>query len=189
MPFPTNDLVMARPVVPFRSPIGPGRRVCYHGLWVVITSDGQSGAVRLDLRVRWAECDAAGIIYHAHAFDWFSEGRLAWLEAHGLSYYDVLRARGVDLLVLECEARFGRMLRPGEAVTVTTRAGGLTPTRVAFHYQVEAGGRTAATGVTRHVFVAAGHAISLSKRCPDIFAALRGQVAAGTADGKEPSAW
>ena len=142
-------------------------------------SDQSLVATVTTFRVRWAECDPAGIIYHARAFDWFSEGRLAWLEARHLSYYDVLRARGVDLLVMGCDARFLHMLRPGDRLSLTTRVGALTPTRLHFMYAVEAGGRAVIEGATRHVFVAGGHAINLKKRHPDIYEALLASLGGG----------
>jgi acyl-CoA thioester hydrolase len=145
--------------------------------------DGKAGlsetgpVARLNLRVRWAECDAAGIIYHARAFDWFSEGRIAWMEQLGLSYYQLLRPRSIELLVLECQARFVNMLQPGDQCELVVWAGEMTPTRVTFFYRVEREGRLMIEGLTRHVFVAGGHAINLRKKAPDLHEAWMGALA------------
>jgi acyl-CoA thioester hydrolase len=123
----------------------------------------------LPITVRWSECDPAGIIYHAHVFDWFSEGRIAWLSRLGLSYYEVLRPQGFELLVLECQARFLHTLRPGDTAELDIGAADLTPTRVTFYYRVRLEGRVVVEGVTRHVFVMAGHAVNLRKRAPGLY--------------------
>jgi acyl-CoA thioester hydrolase len=125
--------------------------------------------VTVPITVRWSECDAAGIIYHAHVFDWFSEGRIAWLKALGISYYEVLRPIGFELLVLECQARFLHTLKPGDDVWLDVAAAELTPTRVSFYYRVRRQDQVMAEGVTRHVFVVAGHAVNLRKRAPDLY--------------------
>jgi acyl-CoA thioester hydrolase len=127
---------------------------------------------RLSLRVRWAECDAAGVLYHAHALDWFSEARVVWLESIDASYYQHVRQEGIELLVLDVFARFPRALHPGDAIDVTAWVDELTPTRMRFVYRVEHQGRVAVEGFTRHAFVREGRAVSLSKASPLLYARL-----------------
>jgi acyl-CoA thioester hydrolase len=124
-------------------------------------------------QVRWAECDAAGIIYHAHVFDWFSEARIAWLKEHHLDYYDVLRARSIELLVKTANASFHHTLRPGDPIRIVVTAGELSPTRVTFHYRVTAPANpeiTAIEGFTEHAFVVENRAKRLDRTAPDILA-------------------
>lgn len=130
-------------------------------------------APTLPFRVRWAECDAAGIIYHAHVFDWFSEGRVAWLEGAGLSYYKGLRPLGLELLVLDCRARFHLALSPGDAVALKVLAVNLTPTRLDFLYSVTHGEHLAVEGMTRHVFVRGGKPVNMRKAFPSELNILR----------------
>ena len=122
-------------------------------------------------RVRWAECDAAGIIYHAHVFDWFSEGRIVWLKEHQLDYYDCLRPRRIELLVKSATAKFHHSLQPGDPIRLSIAAGQLSPTRVAFHYQVSSPDNpslVALEGLTEHAFVVDGRAKRLDRSAPDI---------------------
>lgn len=136
-------------------------------------------ATEWNSQVRWAECDAAGIIYHARVFDWFSEGRIAWLNEHGLGYYDVLRAHGIELLVKTATATFHHTLHPGDPVRLTISLETLTPTRVSFHYRVAAPANpdiTALEGITEHAFVVDNRARRLNRMFPDLFAQFeRGQ--------------
>ncbi len=123
--------------------------------------------------VRWAECDAAGIIYHARVFDWFSEGRIAWLNDHQLSYYELLRPHGVELLVKSATAAFHHALRHGDPVRLRISMETLTPTRVSFRYWMAAPANpdvTALEGLTEHAFVVDNRARRLDRMFPDIFA-------------------
>ncbi|AEW03715.1 thioesterase [Sulfobacillus acidophilus DSM 10332] len=125
--------------------------------------------------VRWAECDAAGIIYHARVFDWFSEARVSWLAEHALSYYHVLRPQGVELLVKSAHAHFRHALAPGDRVRVTIRLQQITPTRATFHYEGFLWREEwilALEGETDHAFVQGGRAQRLDRRHPDIYQAF-----------------
>lgn len=122
-------------------------------------------------RVRWAECDAAGIIYHAHVFDWFSEARISWLRQYDLDYYGVLRARGIELLVKSANASFHHTLKPGDPVRLLVSAGELSKTRVTFRYRVLAPSNpdvTALEGFTEHAFVVNGRAQRMDRAALDI---------------------
>ncbi|MCY0878049.1 MAG: thioesterase family protein [Firmicutes bacterium] len=122
--------------------------------------------------VRWAECDAAGIIYHARVFDWFSEGRIQWLREHDLDYYEVLRGQGLEMLVKTAEASFHHSLRPGDVIELDIALEWVTPTRAAFRYQVfhpENPDLVAIEGRTEHSFVVDGRARRLDRRFPEIF--------------------
>lgn len=141
-----------------------------------------SRAVRWPLTVRWAECDAAGIIFHGRVFEWFSEARVAWLAHNGVSYYrDVVPMR-VELLVTEATAQFRRPLRPGDAVVVEARVSHLTPARIYFAYRVWHGAEVAVAGETHHAFVTEGRAGNVKKTHPRLYEALVG--AAGEAAEK-----
>jgi acyl-CoA thioester hydrolase len=131
----------------------------------------------LPLVVRWAECDAAGIIFHGRVFEWFSEARVAWLAQAGLSYYHDVVPLGVELLVTRATAAFQRPLRPGDAVVVEARVTHLTPARMHFGYRVLRDGLRCADGETQHGFVMHGRAGNLKKA----HAALYEQLLAGTA--------
>lgn len=132
----------------------------------------------LSLTVRWAECDAAGIIYHGKVFDWFSEGRIAWLRGVGFPYYERLRPAGLELLVLDCQARFHERLQPGHAITLRVGATNVSPTQMEFLYRVLSDeGKIAVEGITRHVFILHGRATNLKKSAADVFSAIKRRVA------------
>lgn len=139
------------------------------------TEEGETTVIRettWQSDVRWAECDAAGIIYHARVLDWFSEGRIAWLKAHGLDYYEVLRTQGIELLVKSANVSFHHTLRPGDPIDLITDVDLLTPTRVSFRYRIRAPQDTslwAVEGQTEHAFVMNGRARRLNRVAPALF--------------------
>ncbi len=123
--------------------------------------------------VRWAECDAAGIIYHAHLFDWFSEARICWLENHHLDYYKILRPRAIELLVRHAEVQFFHAMHPGDNIAVHIALEGISATRAKFSYHVfnQADAKVETSrGLTEHIFVSQGHAIRLDRQQPELFA-------------------
>ncbi len=129
--------------------------------------------------VRWSEVDAAGIIYHAHVFDWFSETRIAWLRHHQLDYYDVLRPLGVELLVKDARASFSHALELGDAVEVSGTLSQLSPTRCTFSYRIanpRLVGSYAVNGSTEHAFVVEGRAKRLDRYAPEMFKQLFASV-------------
>ncbi|MCY0908790.1 MAG: thioesterase family protein [Sulfobacillus thermotolerans] len=123
--------------------------------------------------LRWAECDVAGIIYHAHLFDWFSEARIHWLRVHNMDYYKILRPLGLELLVRHAEADFIHAMRPGDRCDVHASLTGLTPTRATFTYQVTSQGQETSRGITEHIFVLNGHAARLDRSLPEYYGSLQ----------------
>jgi acyl-CoA thioester hydrolase len=53
-----------------------------------------------DVRVRFAETDAQGVVHNSNYLVWFEVARIAYLEAHA-GGYQRLRDEGIESLVLE----------------------------------------------------------------------------------------
>ncbi len=58
-----------------------------------------------ELRVRYAETDQMGIVYHGNYFPWFEEARTNLLVAAGYTYRD-LEQKGLFFPLIECSCRF-----------------------------------------------------------------------------------
>jgi acyl-CoA thioester hydrolase len=104
---------------------------------------------RHDIRVRFAETDAMGIVHHAAYLPYLEEARVAYLRHLGHPN-DVIRAEGIDFSVLEVFVRYERALRFDEVVTVHLTVA--TTTRATFQlaYLLTVDGDRAATAVTVH---------------------------------------
>lgn len=101
------------------------------------------------LRVRFAETDAMGVVHHAAYLPYLEEARVAWLRAIGHPY-DSVRAEGVDFGVLEAFVQYRLALRFDEVVDVRLRAGAVTRTTFQVAYLVTVAGQVRATAVTVH---------------------------------------
>jgi acyl-CoA thioester hydrolase len=101
------------------------------------------------LRTRFAETDAMGIIHHASYLPYLEEARVAYLQELGHPYGEV-RDGGVDIAVLEVAVQYRRPLRFDDEVEVHLWAGAATRTTFQVAYLLTVGGEVRATAVTVH---------------------------------------
>jgi acyl-CoA thioester hydrolase len=105
------------------------------------------------LRVRYAETDQMGVVYHANYFIWFEVGRVELLRQLGFSYRDMERDDGCFIAVAEVKCRYRAPVYYDEEVVVRTRLKAVRESVVVFSYElVRADGRTLlAEGETTHI--------------------------------------
>ena len=101
------------------------------------------------IRVRFAETDAMGIVHHAAYLPYLEEARVEWLRQHGLPY-DVLRADGTDIAVLEVAMRYVRPLKFDELVRVHVRISDTSRTTFQVGYLLTVDDEVRAVGATVH---------------------------------------
>ncbi|MBI3538048.1 MAG: acyl-CoA thioesterase [Chloroflexi bacterium] len=80
----------------------------------------QKKIIETSFRVRYAETDASGVVYHANYLIWFEVGRGEWFWQQGRDYHRDVQARGLQWPVTEAAVRFNAPARYGERVTVRT---------------------------------------------------------------------
>lgn len=78
-----------------------------------------TGATISELRVRYAETDQMGVVYHAHYLVWCEIGRTDHIRRFGTSYAEMERA-GLSLAVAEANLRYHASARYDELVRVAT---------------------------------------------------------------------
>lgn len=105
--------------------------------------------VTIDLRVRYAETDQMGVVYHANYFVWCELGRTSYIRDLGRTYAE-LEAEGVLLAVADASARFHAGARYDERVRVATTLAAVRSRMVAFDYVITAPERGDARLVTAH---------------------------------------
>jgi acyl-CoA thioester hydrolase len=109
-------------------------------------------SVEIALRVRYAETDQMGIVYHSHYAVWFEIGRTEFCRAAGYPYRD-LEAAGIRIPVTGLECKYRRPARYDDALRVRTRLPDLSPRGLTFSYEVVGADETLlADGSTHHVF-------------------------------------
>ncbi len=74
------------------------------------------------LRVRYAETDKMGVVYHSNHFIWFELGRVELLRQMGFSYRDMEDKDGCYIAVAEAKCRYRAPAYYDEEVLVRTRA-------------------------------------------------------------------
>jgi len=131
-----------------------------------------------DIRVRYAETDQMGVVYHANYLVWCEIGRTDFIRRCGMSYADMERG-GIRLAVTEVTLRLHASARYDDLVRVTTRLAGLRSRAVEFAYHIAhaESGATIVSATTRLVSITAdGRSASLT---PEIRALLeRGPLVA-----------
>ena len=105
---------------------------------------------RTELRVRYAETDAMGIVHHATYPVWMELGRSDFLRELGQSYAE-WEAQGVRLVVNEIRVHFRAPARYDELVEVRTRLAEAGRRRIVFHYDITRGGTLLAVGESTHL--------------------------------------
>ncbi|MDF1505072.1 thioesterase family protein [Roseisolibacter sp. H3M3-2] len=108
-----------------------------------------------ELRVRYAETDQMGVVYHANYLAWCEVGRTEWIRAAGMSYRD-MEAQGVGLAVSDLQMRFHGAARYDDVVRVETRCTEVRSRLVSFDYVVSraADGARLVSASTRLVAIA-----------------------------------
>ena len=105
-----------------------------------------------DLRVRFAETDAQGIVHNSNYLVWFEVARVEYLERHA-GGYQRLRELGIEALVLESHVRYLQPARFDDRLVVHARCGDLKGARFRYEYAIERDGVVIADGWTAHATV------------------------------------
>lgn len=101
------------------------------------------------VRVRYAETDQMGVVYHANYFVWFEVGRTDWLREAGLTYRQ-LETEGLFLPVTEARCKYLASARYDDDLEIQTTAALVSPVRVGFDYTLTGPAGVLATGATVH---------------------------------------
>ncbi|MEE2924826.1 MAG: thioesterase family protein [bacterium] len=124
-------------------------------------------STRIKFKIRYSETDQMGVANHARYFDWFSEGRVAWLEERGERYSD-WEMKGWVLPVINAECKYIKSLRFQEVVELNTQVTKFNSRKVEFSYKIlkPSQNLTVATGRTTHVFM---HNVKIRQLKPEYY--------------------
>lgn len=100
-----------------------------------------------EVRVRYAETDQMGVVYHANYLVWCELGRTDLIRVLGRPYAEI-EAGGVALAVVEAGLRFLRPARYDELIRVVTTVGELRSRVVTFAYELLRGDEVLCTAST-----------------------------------------
>jgi acyl-CoA thioester hydrolase len=133
------------------------------------------------LRVRYAETDQMGVVYHANHFIWFEVGRVELLRQLGFSYRDMEARDNLFVAVAEATCRYRTPIRYDEEILVRTQMLNVRESVIHFGYELRrvADDALLAEGETTHIVTDANMKIAM---LPDKY-----MGAFRAAAGKRPS--
>lgn len=105
------------------------------------------------LRVRYAETDQMGVVYHSNHLIWFEVGRVELMRQMGFSYRDIERDEGCFIAVAEAKCRYKAPVYYDEEVIVKTRLKTVRSSVIVFSYELTRAstGALLAEGETTHI--------------------------------------
>src|ERR1700742_4083075 len=116
-------------------------------------SSADLGTNETRLRVRYAETDQMGVVYHSNHLIWFEVGRVELLRQLGFSYRDMERQDGRFIAVAEATCRYRAPAYYDEEVVVRTTLKTVRESVIIFSYELTKaeGGKLIAEGETTHI--------------------------------------
>jgi len=87
------------------------------------------------VRVRYAETDQMGVVYHGNYAQYFEMGRVEWLRNLGLSY-SVMEKQGVMLPVVSLTMNYKKPARYDDLLTVRTIFKKQEGVKIEFDYEI-----------------------------------------------------
>ncbi|GAB2776106.1 acyl-CoA thioesterase [Salinimicrobium soli] len=87
------------------------------------------------VKVRYAETDQMGVVYHGNYAQYLEIARIDWLEALGISYRK-MEEEGVMLPVYELNLRFKRSAKFDDQLRIETTLKEKPGVRISFTYQI-----------------------------------------------------
>jgi acyl-CoA thioester hydrolase len=105
------------------------------------------------IRVRYAETDQMGVVYHANHFIWFEIGRVELLRQFGFNYKDMEREDDCFIAVVDAQCRYKAPVHYDDEVIVRTRLKHVREKVIRFAYELRnvATGALLAEGETTHI--------------------------------------
>ena len=88
------------------------------------------------LRVRYAETDQMGVVYHANHFIWFEIGRVDLMRQLGFSYRDLERDHACFIPVVDARCRYKAPARYDDEIIVRTHLRNVRESVIHFGYEL-----------------------------------------------------
>jgi acyl-CoA thioester hydrolase len=146
----------------------------------------QQGFAETTVRVRYAETDQMGVVYHANYLVWFEVGRVEFIRQVGLDYKRMEEEEGAMIAVIEAKARYKAPARYDDELLIRTRLGGVRGSIVRFTYTVLRAADELVLCEGESVHMVVGRDMK-RRSMPDRYAALFFQVLGHSLEG-EPAA-
>jgi acyl-CoA thioester hydrolase len=120
-----------------------------------MTTNGIPTTVETTLRVRYAETDQMGVVYHSNYFVWFEVGRVELLRQLGFTYKEMEKQDDCVIAVVDARCRYKSPARYDDELVVRTHLKNIRESMIHFGYEVLrlADNSVLAEGETTHIVV------------------------------------
>lgn len=102
---------------------------------------------KLEIRVRYQETDAMGVLHHANYLTYFEMGRTELLRAAGFDYRQI-EANGLFMVIVQVACRYRRPARYDDLLCLKTTTVRATAARIEHQYELYRGDELLAEGET-----------------------------------------
>jgi acyl-CoA thioester hydrolase len=118
------------------------------------------------IRVRYAETDQMGVVYHSNHFIWFEVGRVELLRQLGFTYKDMEKEDDCFIAVVDARCRYKAPVHYDDEVVVRTYLKQVREKVIHFGYELRGAdtGQLLAEGETTHIVA---NAQMKSRRLPE----------------------
>lgn len=99
----------------------------------------------IEIRVRYQETDAMGVLHHANYFTYFEMGRTELLRAGGYDYRRVEEG-GLYMVIVDVSCRYRRPARYDDVLRLRTTTTRVTAAKIEHEYQLFRGDELLAEG-------------------------------------------
>lgn len=122
-------------------------------------------------RVRYAETDQMGVVYHANYLVWMEMARTQLCRIRGVAYRDIERNDGLHLAVAEVSCRYHQPARYDDEIVARARFKHTHPRMVTFAYEIRRAEDECllASGETRHVWLREGKPAKMPEKYYGLF--------------------
>lgn len=100
----------------------------------VVAEEPSIGETRV--RVRYAETDQMGVVYHANYLIWFEVGRVEFIRQLGLDYKSMEREEGCGIAVVDARVRYRLPARYDDELIVRTQLEAARGAVIRFGYKI-----------------------------------------------------
>lgn len=90
---------------------------------------------RISFRVRYAETDQMGVVYHGNYAQYLEMGRVEWLRNFGISYKS-MEENGIMLPVISLFVNYKKSAVYDDLITVETKLKKLPLVKIAFDFKI-----------------------------------------------------
>lgn len=113
-------------------------------------------------RVRYAETDQMGWVYHSHYLTWFEMGRTEFIRSCGMPYREIEK-KGNLLPLVKATLQLRQPARYDDLLTVRTRVASMASRQIIFGYEILRDGEILSSGTSTHLCadVSTGRAMTI----------------------------